>query len=396
MNQVTDSSISNPVNTARISLSSFLAYFVMAAIITPLGVISTPIAEYFSVSVTMATAAFSSLTSGILAGSVIAIFAFDYARIRTVIISAAGLIGASLLGIYSFNSFLVFGILLFLVGLGCGLSMSGASVVITRAFSERMRPPMLLLTDSFYSGAATISTTLAVLLIGLSWHWWNAYLLAIAAVTTLIVLALFSSYPEYSEKDVSQNGKTIEKWPLSVYLCGLTLLVYLLGLVTLYSWVPNYAQNVLGMEQSAAGNLVSRMFSGMFFGQLVMFVLVLKLPVRLLILICLVGATYMTSRLWLGDVAESIDLSMFILGLIGGGIFKVTVAFGTTLTANPSPKMVSYLLFNTALGTAIAPALSSWVVEISDLTGVVMFTSGCYALASMLLLVTFLAATRQP
>lgn len=382
---------SSPTNTARISLSSFLAYFIMAAIITPLGVVSGPIAEYFAISLTSATAAFSSLTTGILIGSVVAIFAFDYAKIRTVVIAFAALIGVSLVAIYYVPNFALFGVLLFLVGVGCGVSMSGASVVITRAFSERMRPSMLLLTDSFYSGAATLSTMLAVSLIGLAWHWWSAYLLAIAAIAVLILLAQLSQYPEQTSAPQDSQDETNARWPISVYLCGFTLLVYLLGLVTIYSWVPNYAQNVLTMDQAAAGNLVSRMFSGMFIGQLVMFLLVLWLPVRWLILACLMGATYMTSRLWLGDVASSIELAMFGLGLVGGGIFKVAVAYGTTLSHRPSPKMVSYLLFNTALGTAIAPALSAWVVELSGFSGVIMFASACYALACILLIATYLS-----
>lgn len=367
----------------------------MAAVITPLGVVSGPIADAFSVSITASTAVFSSLTTGILVGSLVAIFAFNYAKTKTVVMSAAALLGLALLGIKIFDNFVLFSGLLFLVGLGCGISMSAAAVVITKAFDERMRPSMLLLTDSFYSGAATLSTLLAVALLGLNWHWWSVYLLAIGAVCLLILTALLSQYPDHHEASTESAETGSAAWPLSVYLCGLTLLVYLLGLVTIYSWVPNYAQNVLGMDAAASGNLVSRLFSGMFFGQLAMFLLVLKLPLRALIMVCLVSATYMTTRLWADSAAATIESSMFVLGLIGGGIFKVAVSYGTTLTQNPSPKMVSFLLFNTALGTAIAPALSSWVVAQFDYTAVIIFASCCYALASALLAITYLVASTK-
>jgi TsgA-like MFS transporter len=388
----------SPFNLARISLSSFLAYFIMAAIITPLGVVSAPIAEYFSVTITAATAAFSSLTSGILVGAIVAIFVFDYARIRTVVIAGASLIGIGIVTTYLFHNFLIFNASLSLIGLGCGVSMSTASVVITKAFSEKMRPSMLLLTDSFYSGAATVSTLLAVSLLAMNWHWWSIYILALGATALLILLAAVSKYP--ARQQLQAQGAEIDHdsahgWPISVYLCGLCLLVYLLGLVTIYSWVPNYAQASLGMDQASAGNLVGRMFSGMFFGQLVMFILVLKLPVRILIFICLVAACYMTSTLWGEHGFASVESSMFALGLVGGGVLKVGISYGTTLTKSPSPKMVSYLLFNTALGTAIAPALSSWVVETAGLESVIMFASACYGLSCILLLLTFLTAAAQ-
>ena len=106
-------------------------------------------------------------------------------------------------------------------------------------------------------------------------------MLAMAALVVLLFLAIFSEYPvdENPSAKITEQSDGFRQWPASVYFCGLSLLVYLLGLVTIYSWVPNYAQSVLGLEQSEAGNLVARLFSGMFFGQLVMFVLVLRIPV---------------------------------------------------------------------------------------------------------------------
>ena len=81
---------------------------------------------------------------------------------------------------------------------------------------------------------------------------------------------------------------------------------------------------------------------------------------------------------------------MLGLGFISGGILKVAIAYGTTLTQFSSPKMVSFLLLNTALGTAIAPALSSWIVELFGLNQVIMFATFCYALTGFLMGVTFM------
>jgi fucose permease len=81
---------------------------------------------------------------------------------------------------------------------------------------------------------------------------------------------------------------------------------------------------------------------------------------------------------------------MLGLGLMSGGILKVAIAYGTTLTQASSPKMVSYLLLNTALGTAIAPALSAWIVDSFGLTEVIMFATFCYAATAVLLIISFL------
>ncbi|MEM7357990.1 MAG: MFS transporter TsgA [Pseudomonadota bacterium] len=388
------------LNIVSVTVTSFLAYFILSAIISPLGIVSGPIATHYDVSITAATAIFSSLTTGIFIGSLIAVFVFDYLRIKSVVLLAAFLIASSLLAIYAFDSFAVLPVCLFLAGTGCGVALSSAAVVITKTYAEQYRASMLLLTDSSYSAAATFSSFLAVYLLSLDWHWWSSYLLALAALAILILLAVFSTFPESpatdssaEREDVSVPAQSTEsiipRWPSAVYVCGLSLLVYLLGLVTIYSWIPNYAQSVLSIPQDQAGNLVGRLFSGMFFGQLIMFVLVMRLSARILVFICMLLATLMTISIWTDLIGLGIDAIMFGLGLIGGGILKVAISYGTTLTQSASPKMVSYLLFNTALGTAIAPALSAWVVEGSDIGAVMVFASACYGLATILLLIAY-------
>lgn len=376
-----------PLNTIRISLTSFLAYFVMSAVITPLGIVSQPIADAFSLELTVATALFSWLTTGIFVGSVFAMFVFDWLRIKSVVILSSTLILLSLAVTLQATSSLSFSLFLFFTGLGCGVALSAAAVVITEVYSEKLRPSMLLLTDSFYSGAGTVSTLTGVFLLSQGWQWWSVYLIALGALLLLLALASTSRYPTKSQEIDSVDS--IFSWHPAVYVCGLSLLVYLVGVVTIYSWVPNYAQQALGYQADVAGNLVSRFFSGMFFGQLAMFVLVLKLPIRSLIFSCLTLATIVTLSLWWQTELLSIQLAMLLLGLISGGIFKVLVAYGTTILETPSPKMVSYLLFNTALGTAIAPALSSWVVSQGSINSSMSFATTCYAVALALLLLTF-------
>ena len=58
----------------------------MSAVITPLGIVSQPIADAFSLELTVATALFSWLTTGIFVGSVFAMFVFDWLRIKSVVI----------------------------------------------------------------------------------------------------------------------------------------------------------------------------------------------------------------------------------------------------------------------------------------------------------------------
>ena len=376
-------------DTGRITLGGFLAYFVMSAIISPLGVISAPIATYYDISTATATATFTYLTTGILIGTLVAIFIFDFVRLKQVVIGGVILIVACIYAIYAIRIFSVFAVSLGLIGIGCGIELSAAAVVISKSYAEKMRASMLLLTDSFYSIAGVLSTVLAGWFVAREYHWSSAYLLATLASVVIVGLALSSKYPN-TKVDAEKSTLATENWPISVHLVGVAMLVYLIGFVSIYSWVPNYAQEAFGASVESSGIVVSRFFLGMIIGQLVMFFLVLKFPLRNLIIIYAILATLITTSLWLVGTADHLQLAMLTLGLATGGLFKTVLTFGTTIVNDPSPKMVSYLIFHAGLGTAVAPFISSLIVESWDMSAALQLVSVCYGLMVVLLLLSFM------
>ena len=209
-------------NNNRITFGSFLAYFIMSAIISPLGVISGPVAEHFQITLTAANASFSYLTSGVFIGTLIAVFIFDYIKLRQIVVGGAAIICSSLYAIYAVDSFQVFTLCLGLIGVSCGIELSAAAVVIAKIYDEKLRASMLLLTDSFYSMAGVISTTLAGMLLARQFHWSSAYLLAFVVAFGIAAIALLSRYPATGRavaKSPKDDGE--RRWPLSVHLIGL-------------------------------------------------------------------------------------------------------------------------------------------------------------------------------
>lgn len=384
-------------NNNRITCGSFLAYFVMSAIISPLGVVSGPIAAHFEISVTAANAVFTWLTSGIFIGTLIAVFIFDFLDLKRIIVGGAAIICLCLVAIYMLDSFFVFSFCLGLIGISCGVELSAAAVVIAKIYSERLRASMLLLTDSFYSIAGVVSTLLAGMFLARQMHWASAYLLAFGVTAAIAIIAMVSRYPETQGRAATGQpapGPEWSAWPSSVHTIGMAMLLYLVGFVTIYSWVPNYAQEYLGVDSETASEIVSRLFLGMFIGQLVMFFLVLRFALRRLVILYAVMATTLTVSLWNVDSGTDLQLAMLVLGLVTGGLFKTVLTYGTTALPDPSAKMVSYLIFYAGLGTAIAPFVSSGVVERYSMFGVLQFASLCYlATLAMILLSSRLRAS---
>ena len=368
----------------------------MSAVISPLGLVSGPVSEAFGISLTEATAAFTFLTTGVLAGTLAAIFIFDFFTLKQVIIGGLAIICASIYAIYASDAFAVFTIALALIGAFCGIELSAAAVVITKLYNERLRASMLLLTDSFYSMAGIVSTWLAGILLARHLHYASAYLLAFGVCITIAVIAFTARYPDNQPHPQEQSSTDAGRWPIGVHLIGLAMLVYLVGFVSLYSWVPNYAQDALGMSAEASSQVVSRFFLGMFIGQIIMFFLVLRFALPTLVVIYAMLATSLSVPLWTAGSPAGLATATLVLGLATGGLFKTVLTYGTTLTANPSPRMVSYLIFYAGFGTAISPFLSASIVERYDMAAALKFCTLCYVATTALIVTAHYLKLRAP
>jgi len=351
-------------NQIRITLSSFLAYFVMSSVITPLGIVTQPIADHYGIALTTATAMFSYLTTGILAGTFLAMFIYSVLSLRAVTLLAGTVLISSMLSAWLIDLYVLLPAWLALIGATSGLLLSAAIVVLTHTYSERTRAPALLVTDSFYSGAGIISGWTSGLLVERGFHWGSTYALAIAATMVLVIIALVSRYPSGREERPDDGAEMLQgRWPPGVFVVAAALFVYILSFVFIYSWVPNYAAEAMQASSEQGGTLVSRFFLGLFVGQVAMFALVFKIDIRWLICGTAGLAALASCGLWLARDYAGLLLWMFVLGLLSGGLLKTLITFGTMMVANPSPRLVSFFIFSPAFGTSLGPAVSALIVE---------------------------------
>ncbi|MEL6686884.1 MAG: MFS transporter TsgA [Pseudomonadota bacterium] len=388
-------------NKVRITLTSFLAFALMSAVISQLGVVSAAMAEQFDVDVTHTVAMFSYLTTGVLVGSFTAMFIFDPLGIKKSIIISACSILICLAVLWFVQTLTAIPIFLFIIGVGSGVLISAATVIITWTYAETIRPQMLLITDSFYSSAGFISGILAGYLIGQGSNWATTYSLAVGIVVLLLILASLSAYPSgvYEPEDNQEQAADIGymNWPLALYVTGAALLVYLITVVITYSWVPHYLSANFNSSPEQVGGILGRFFLGMFLGQIMTFFLAFLGRLRVLMTVLLVLATLTSSLIWLSDDVNQIGWALLLLGFFTGGCLKVLISFGTMSTGNPTARMVSFLILCTAIGSSIAPALSSYIVSQTSEFAVVVMITGGYVLTLILLMFAFMVSpTKHP
>jgi len=371
-------------NQQRITLVSFLAYFVMSGMLAPIGIISGPMAEYFGLPITEITAHFSWLTFGILAGSVIALLVFDWVPLRKLMSGLYGLILLCLVSFYLHDDVALIWPALGLVGICCGIGLAGAALTISRIYTTDRRASMLVITDSSFSVAGIVCSWVAVLLIARGVHWSGAYQFVALIAGIVLLLAAFSTFPNTTAD--TKKASTREPWPVSVWLCVAALFLYTLGQYSMLWWLPNYAETQLGAPRDQAGQLVSQFWTGMFVAQIFVAWWVLKVGVRRLVLVAAIGSSVSSVPLWIYGDIDGLILLTTIWGFANMGLLKIVLSFATQMLRVPTARLISTLLLGGSIGTAVSPWVTSKIVAATDNHFVLQFSTGCYILLTILLI----------
>jgi len=236
----------------------------MSGMLSPIGIISGPMAEHFGRPITEITAGFSWLTLGILAGAAVALVIFDWLKLKRIMVALYCLIAASLLSLTQHNELSLAFIALGLVGVCCGIGLAGAALTISRTYEAERRASMLVITDSSFSVAGIVCSMAATFLIAREFHWAGVYQFVALVAAIIIVLAATSTFPATQTSEITSANKPAARWPMTVWLCVGALILYTLGQYSILLWIPNYAETALGVSRAQSGQIVSQFWIGMF------------------------------------------------------------------------------------------------------------------------------------
>jgi TsgA-like MFS transporter len=372
-------------NKQRITLVAFLAYFMLSAMLAPIGIVSGPMAQQYGRPVTEITAQFSWLTGGNFIGAVAALFVFDWVALRRMFAWIYGLIAIGLLSLAAIDALPYSRMVLGIAGFGSGIGLAGAALTISRTYEAERRASLLVITDGCFSVAGFVCASLASYFVALKLGWSSIYQCIGLVALVVVGLSLTSAFPATTRKDIASDG-VATKWSLPVWMCVAALFLYALGQYSMVFWLPNYAATVLGANAEQAGALVGQFWLGMFLAQVFVAWWVLKIGVRRLAPIAAIMTACSSIPLWLVRDPALLPYCALAWGIANLSLLKAVLSFATTLVKVPDARLVSGLLLGATLGTAISPAVSSLIVELTEVRVVLIFATSCHVVMMLLVL----------
>jgi TsgA-like MFS transporter len=371
-------------NKQRITIVSFLAYFILSGMLAPIGIIAGPMAALFDQPITDVVARFSWLTLGNLAGAILALFMFDWISLKRLMLILYSVILISLLSFNISTDLTAIGLALGLVGLCSGLGLAGAALTISKSYDTEKRASMLVITDSFFSVAGIVCGALATWFIAREFFWASTYQFVAAVSIVVLILVSISEFPSTTSE--TKETSPTAKWPLTVWLCLTALFLYTLGQYSMLWWLPNYAETKLGATPEQAGNLVGLFWQGMFAAAIFVSWWVLKVGVRRLVIIASVGTTLFSIPLWVYGDIKALPILAFLWGFANLSMLKMTLSFATQMVEIPTPRLVSALLLGATIGTGLSPIITSQIVAATDNYFILQFSTICYVALAVLLI----------
>ncbi len=354
-------------NLMLVTLGCFLTYAVLSGLLSQIGTLSAAMATHFDKPLTETATRFSYFSTGISIGSLLSLIAYEYLSIKRAFILCYVIFASCMLLITQLDNWSSLIYLLLLAGIAGSLGLNTAAVTISINYQQQTRAAMLLTTDICFASAGIIASPMAVMLLaqGLPWHS-SLWLLAGVSVV-IIMIASVATYPPTAKQSASSNVKSNLQAP--VLLCAVGLFCYIFAQITMLLWLPNYLNTLAtpfgttSTDLALGANAVSRYWTGMVIGQLVLVFLLRKISAAQLLRVIVVGSVVVSTVLWLAGQPSSISLAAFCLGLVNAGVLKLTLAYASNLVIHPQ-RVVTFLLFSAAVGQALAPSISAQLVNL--------------------------------
>ncbi|WP_343182489.1 MFS transporter TsgA [Buchnera aphidicola] len=369
----------NKRNIFGLTIISFLSYYFTGAMIVVTGIALNSIAQYFYLSVSEVSNAFTFLNAGILISiflnsTITTIFSF-----KEQIILGFFLIILAIIGFVKFHTILIFCTSMFIFGFVGGLTMSIGTFIITNIYQKAERTSKLLITDSFFSMAGIIFPVAASCLLNHHIFWYWIYIFIGLIYFIIFIITLNIEFPIYNVMHANHVIKN-EKYKTSVFILCVSALFYILGQLGFISWIPAYAIQNIGMNIQSAGKLVSIFWLsymiGMWFFSYVLRFFDLQYSLTILTGISTIFMYYFIHNT---DILL-LNILIAMLGFFSSAIYTVIITLTALQTKIPSQKLINFTLIAGTTGTLLTFIITGPIVYTIGIPGALKIANILYGL----------------
>ena len=353
----------NKRNSIQLLVACQLATFVIAGVVTTIGLIVPAAAEFYGVEVTAMAAQFTWFTGAGLVGQMVAFVIFDYFSIRRVLLVSHLVCASALLGIHFALGFELLALWFTLFGLAISTAVCGSSTLITQLWDGRARQAAIVAQDAMFNGGGVIFAALTGWFLSRSLPFSSTYLVTVGFIALALLLVFFSRFETHTDVPGPGGAEPIQtQWNARIILIGISLLLFMQAKITIFIWAPQYITEHFAVPASVGGTFMSNIFTAALIGSIAGTWLVAHINVRYLVFGFVALSLLSAALLPRLDSVDDVLMLAFAYGMSVSATFNAYLAYALTQVATPTHRNIAYMLLMSSLGSSFAPLFSSQVV----------------------------------
>lgn len=385
-------------NMIGLSLVAFLTYMIMSGLLTQIGVIIGPLSNHLKIPITDTAALFSYLTGGTFAGTFISMLVYQRFSIVTIFRVVYVTLVAVLLALIALqiDSASIFATMLFILGICCGVGLSGGAVIISNIYlDDQKRASAFLATDCSFSLAGYVFPTLAAAL-GAAGYLWSIGYGSVGILAGLVLAATaFIRFPDTVQQHQTETGEATSIWTTRVFLISIALCIYLISQTSFLTWAPQYLQTRFGLPPTEAATAVGNYWGPSIFGLLSATYLITRVPTRPFLMSVSILAVLLATVLYFTNDPQLFLNVTLALGFLTSCIFKIGISVGSQQIQQAPPILVTFLLCSATMGSTLAPVVSAKIVDLYGVHSAILLTLLGFSCVTVLFAMCLIIEKRQ-
>lgn len=360
------------------SLVCLLAYFVMAGLLTQMGVVKIGIEETFNVTSSEAAMVFSWLLTGVLIGTTVSNFVYKWLQLKAVFLISYVPLTVTIFVISMMDSLEMVRLLMGVAGALIGLGLSNAIVTLSKLYQGKYRAPALVCTDLAFAAAGFSIPLTAASLLSSGLPWFSGYYVVAGVAILCILLTILNKFPSIEpaiKPDTESKTETTDyKIGVEVWVLATAAFLVLFAQNTFSIWSPTYIAENLGGTLMQGGQAIGNYWAMAMPAQLVVVFLLTKvvLTVPRFLALCTPLMVLSTIALYLSPSVDNYLIAASAYGIFGAGAYKTIISYGADFSKNP--KALTIMLTAGTVGSMSSPSITSWVNDTFGVDAALMMT----------------------
>ncbi|MDA7742504.1 MFS transporter [Francisellaceae bacterium] len=250
--------------------------------------------------------------------------------------------------------------ILVVLGLSFGAVITIPNYMIVNSYEQSARSARLNRNDMFFSIGSFFIPYVAGYLLADKLTWADAYAVNLIVLAIVFVLLMGTKLPELECKEALKKGIAYSKWTLNVYLIGIAIFFYFVSYVGFTYWLQPYFSSLgLPIQTATLGVTLFWLFYGL--GCFISSFVVQKYPVHRYMIVSAIIACLTYALIFYSQQVVGLYMLISLLGLSCSTLFSSSISYGSLLLEKPSPRVVSFFITASGVGTFVGEFYSSYI-----------------------------------